>query len=84
MPASPDATAIAMAVARAIPRPPTATDIATAIVGAAPNAADIAATIAGAVPVAATPTVAETFCKASKRSVSNYKVLQKITQWMSW
>ena len=41
MPASPDATAIAMAVARAIPRPPTATDIATAIVGAAPNAADI-------------------------------------------
>ena len=84
MPAAPDATAIATAVTTVIPPPPTATTIATVVVGAAPNSAEIAAAVAHAIPAPAAPTSENTFCKACKRPVSNYKVLQKLTQWMSW
>ena len=77
-PPSPNATAIATAVAQAIPAPPSATDIATAVIGTAPAAAGIPAAVAGTIQQAAAPTAAETFHKASKSSVSDYKVLQKL------
>ena len=57
--------------------PPTAADITTAVVGAAPTSAKIAAAVAGAIPAPVAPTVADTFHKASKQSMSDYK-------WMSW
>ena len=57
---------IATAVAQAILAPPTAANTGSAVVGAAPTSAEIAATVPGVIPVPAVPTVADTFCKASK------------------
>ena len=69
-------------IAAAIPRPPTATEIATAVVGAVPDTATVAAAVAGALPGA--PSAVDSFKKGSKRSVTDYKILQKISQWTSW
>ena len=78
-----EAVVIATAVASTVPSPPTAMDIATAVVGTAPMAANIGAAVAGALPAPVTPMAAETFCKASKQSAMDDKLLPKITQWMS-
>ena len=65
-------------ITAAIPRPPTATEIATAVVGAVPDTAVVAAAVAGALPGA--PSAVDSFKKGSKRSVADYKILQKISQ----
>ena len=69
-------------IAAAIPRPPTATEIATAVIGAVPDTAAVAAAGAGAPPGARSAVYS--FKKGSKRSVADYKILQKISQWTSW
>ena len=51
-------------IAAAIPRPPTATEIATAVVGAVPDTAAVAAAVAGALP--GTPSAVDSFKKGSK------------------
>ena len=69
-------------IAAAIPRPLTATEITTAVVGAVPDTAAAAAAVAGALPGA--HSAVDSFKKGSKRSVADYKILQKISQWTSW
>ena len=65
-----------------IPQPPTATETATTVVGAVPDTAMVAVAVAGALPGA--PSAVDSFKKGSKRSVADYKILQKISQWTSW
>ena len=65
-------------VAAAIPRPLTTTEIATAV----PDTATVVAAVAGVLPGA--PSAVDSFKKGSKRSIADYKVLQKISQWTSW
>ena len=69
-------------IAAAIPRPLTATEITTAVVGAVPDTAAVAAAVAGALPGA--HSAVDSFKKGSKQSVADYKILQKISQWTSW
>ena len=52
------------------------------MVGAVPDTAAVAAAVAGA--LSGAPSTVDSFKKGSKWSVANYKVLQKISQWMSW
>ena len=77
-----DYTCLGQEIAASIPRPPTATEIATAVVGAVPDTAAVAVAVAGALTGA--PSTVDSFKKGSKQSVADYKILQKISQWTSW
>ena len=59
-----DHTHLGREIAAAIPRLPTATEIATAVVGAVPDTATVAAAVAGALPGA--PSAVDSFKKGSK------------------
>ena len=52
------------------------------MVGAVPDTAVVAAAGAGALPGA--PSAVDSFKKGSKPSITDYKILQKISQWTSW
>ena len=52
------------------------------MVGAVPDTAAVAAAVAGALPGA--PSAVDSFKKGSKRSIADYKICQKISQWTSW
>ena len=72
---------LGQAITAVIPPPPLATDMATAVVRATPTPEQYAAAITAAMP---TSSAADSFQNQTKLSDSNYKVLQKPTQWMRW
>ena len=65
----------------AIATPPMANDIAAVDIGATPMPEQYATAITTAMPTSST---AHFFSRQAKWSVSDYKILQKVTQWTSW
>ena len=68
-------------IAVAIPPPPSATNIATTVMDATPTPEQYAAGITAAMP---TSLVADSFREQAKCSVSDYMIIQKISQLTSW